>query len=319
MKLLATSGRLSVAGLARIGYLAKGLIFVAVGILALMALFGFAEGRVTGSEGAIHRVGRELPGRLGFGLLAVGLGAHVFWRLYQAFIDPDERGMGLRGMIARIGLLCSAGLYSSLLLVTLSAVTDLASMERSGEAAAVALEWPGGRWLLGLIGAGVNAIGMGLGPQMTREMDGETKSRFGVLAYLIGLLKAFRRQPRFKATIRVNSHEHTHQCVQITVANGIHYGGGMIISDDAQLDDGQLDVVIVQHQSRLSLLGNADSLRWGQTRNADNIIHLRCKEIEIDTDPKLEVTADGEFLLNTPVHCRIEHAALHVFAPEEPA
>ena len=160
MKLLATSGRLSVAGLARIGYLAKGLIFVAVGILALMALFGFAEGRVTGSEGAIHRVGRELPGRLGFGLLAVGLGAHVFWRLYQAFIDPDERGMGLRGMIARIGLLCSAGLYSSLLLVTLSAVTDLASMERSGEAAAAALEWPGGRWLLGLIGAGVIAAGL---------------------------------------------------------------------------------------------------------------------------------------------------------------
>ncbi len=160
MKLLTTSGRLSVASLARIGYLAKGLIFAAVGILALMALFGFAEGRVTGSEGAIHLVGRELPGRLGFGLLAVGLGAHVFWRLHQVFVDPDERGVGLRGLISRIGLLCSAGLYSSLLLVTLSAVTDLASMERSGEAAAVALGWPGGRWLLGLIGAGVIAAGL---------------------------------------------------------------------------------------------------------------------------------------------------------------
>jgi diacylglycerol kinase (ATP) len=165
----------------------------------------------------------------------------------------------------------------------------------------------------------VNAIGMGLGPQMTRQMDSETKSRWGVLAYLVGLIKAFRRQPGFQATIRLNGRENTHHCVQITVANGIHYGGGMTISDDAKLDDGKLDVVIVLHQSRLELLFNADSLRWGQTRNADNIIHRRCKEIEIETDPELEVTADGEFLLNTPVRCTIEHAALEIFAPEEPA
>ncbi len=165
----------------------------------------------------------------------------------------------------------------------------------------------------------VNAIGMGLGPQMTREMDGETKSRLGVLAYLVGLVKAFRRQPRFNATVRVNGHEHICQCVQITVANGIHYGGGMTISEDAKLDDGKLDVVIVMHQSNLELLGNADSLRWGRARNADNIIHLRCSEIEIDAEPEMEVTADGEFLLTTPVHCSIEHAALEIFAPEEPA
>jgi hypothetical protein len=159
VKLLATSGHLSVAGLARLGYLAKGLVFAAVGILTLLALFGFAEGRVTGSEGAIHIVGGRLPGRLGFGLLAVGLAAHVFWRLYQVLIDPDERGVGFSGLAQRIGLLCSAGLYTSMLLVTLGAVTDIASVGRSGQAAATALSLPGGRWLLGLVGMGVILTG----------------------------------------------------------------------------------------------------------------------------------------------------------------
>jgi hypothetical protein len=156
---LATSGRLSVVGLARLGYLAKGLVFAAIGILALLALFGFAEGQVTGSDGAIHIVGRRLPGRLGFGLLAVGLSAHVFWRLYQVLIDPDERGTGFWGLVQRAGLLCSAGLYTSMLLVTLSAVTDLASVGHSGKTAAAALSLPGGRWLLGMVGLGVMLTG----------------------------------------------------------------------------------------------------------------------------------------------------------------
>jgi diacylglycerol kinase (ATP) len=161
----------------------------------------------------------------------------------------------------------------------------------------------------------INALGIGLGPTMTREMDGETKSRWGVLAYLVGLVKAFDRQPRFTATIKVNGREETRECVQITVANGIHYGGGMTIAEDAKLDDGSLDVLIVPYQHRLMLLGSADRLRWGQTRNADNLVHFRCAEIEINTRPELEVTVDGEFLTRTPVTCRIKPRALTIYAP----
>ncbi|MGY6554843.1 MAG: DUF1206 domain-containing protein [Wenzhouxiangella sp.] len=156
MSWLAASGRFSVATLARIGYAAKGLVFAAVGFLALLAVFGLGEGRVTGTDGAIHIIGATLPGRLGFGLLATGLAAHVFWRLYQALIDPDERGAGWRGLIQRSGFLISAGLYATLVLITLSAVTDLGGgASGAGDAAAHVIEWPGGRWLLGLVGSGL--------------------------------------------------------------------------------------------------------------------------------------------------------------------
>lgn len=141
---------------ARIGYLAKGLVFVTLGSLVLLAVFGFAEGRITGTGGAVHVIGRSLPGRLGFGLLAVGLGAHVGWRLYQCLLDPDQRGSDWRGWIQRSGFLFSAWLYGSLLLVTLSAVTELApAASDSADAAAAALAWSGGRLLLGMVGLGL--------------------------------------------------------------------------------------------------------------------------------------------------------------------
>lgn len=162
----------------------------------------------------------------------------------------------------------------------------------------------------------VNAIGMGLGPQMTREMDSETKSRFGVLAYLVGILRAFRRQRCFSARIQGDGRSHEGRYLQITVANGIHYGGGMTVADDAKIDDGLFDVLLVGKQSRLSLLANAFRFRSGQTRTADTMTHRRYREISIVTEPALEVTADGEFLAETPVECSLKSRALAIYVPE---
>lgn len=149
----------------------------------------------------------------------------------------------------------------------------------------------------------VNAIGLGLGPRMTREMDSETKSRFGVFAYLIGVMRAFRKQKDFRARILIDDHEHQVHCTQITIANGIHYGGGMTVAEDAKLDDGRLDVLMIHPESRLSLLANALHLRIGRTKANDAMTHRRCRRVEVETEPQLEVTADGEFLLRTPLKC----------------
>lgn len=162
----------------------------------------------------------------------------------------------------------------------------------------------------------INAIGMGLGPQMTREMDSETKSNWGVLAYPIGLLRAFREPRRFQAVIVADGREEEYDCVQITVANGINYGGGLTIVDDAKLDDGQLDVLIVHEQNRLNLLGSMDRMRSGRTRASDSMWHIRCSKLAITTDPVLDVTFDGELLSRTPIECRVERHALTVHAPD---
>ncbi len=161
----------------------------------------------------------------------------------------------------------------------------------------------------------INAIGMGLGPRMTRHMDGETKATYGVFAYLIGVLRALRREKHFHAVLRTDDIEHRLACIQITVANGIHYGGGMTIAYDAKLDDGLLDAIMVCRQGRLSLLRDALRLRSGDTYAADTITHVRCSTLSIQTDTPLEVTADGEFLTRTPVRCSSRPGALTIYAP----
>ncbi len=163
----------------------------------------------------------------------------------------------------------------------------------------------------------INAVGMGLGPRMTSEMDSDEKRRFGVVAYLLGILRALRGQPHFHARIEFDGRIREYDCLQITVANGIHYGGGMTVADDAKIDDGRLDVLVIRHQGYLRLLGNAVRLRTGDMRAADTVHHVRAREVTITTHPGQDVTADGEFLAETPIDCRVLPGSLRVFTPEQ--
>lgn len=161
----------------------------------------------------------------------------------------------------------------------------------------------------------INAIGIGLGPHMTREMDAESKSQLGVLAYLKGIVQALQSQRVFHARIQSEERTREGEYVQITIANGIHYGGGMTVANDAKLDDGRLDVLLVPRQSHWSLLGNALRFRTGLTQAADTLSHWRCEELSIETTRTMDVTADGEFLAETPVECRIIRSCLSFYAP----
>lgn len=164
----------------------------------------------------------------------------------------------------------------------------------------------------------INAIGIGLGPQVTREMDAESKSRLGVLAYLKGIVRALEHQPVFRARIESEGLTRESEYVQITIANGIHYGGGMTVANDAKLDDNRLDVLLVPRQSHWSLLGNALRFKTGLTQTADTLTHWRCRELSIDTSKTMDVTADGEFLTETPLECRVIPSCLSIYAPALP-
>lgn len=78
---------------------------------------------------------------------------------------------------------------------------------------------------------------IGMGPQMTREMDPETKSQLGVLAYLKGIVEALQRRHVFHARIESKERSSEGEFMQITIANGIHYGGGMTIADNVDRED----------------------------------------------------------------------------------
>ncbi|WP_320669872.1 diacylglycerol/lipid kinase family protein [Patulibacter defluvii] len=100
-------------------------------------------------------------------------------------------------------------------------------------------------------------------------------------------------------------------------ANSGRFGGGMRIAPDAALDDGLLDLVVIEHGTRRRFLRNAPKVFTGRHVHEPDIRVLRAREVRMDADRPFEVYADGDPIARTPAVVRAVPAALAVIAPPE--
>jgi hypothetical protein len=140
--------------LARTGLTAKGVSYLLVGALAAGVAAGVG-GTATSRQGALHQLAGNTFGKVVLVLLVAGFAAYALWRVVQA-VQDDEWGK-------RIGYLGRAAIYFSL---TFSAAKILAGAggsssqnQKTHQATAVVLGWPGGREIV--IAGGLVAIGVG--------------------------------------------------------------------------------------------------------------------------------------------------------------
>jgi diacylglycerol kinase (ATP) len=161
----------------------------------------------------------------------------------------------------------------------------------------------------------LNAVGIGLGPEINRDLDSSSKSSLGVFAYLLHGLRNVRQNRGMHALIECDGSRHAMRTLQITIGNGIHYGGGMTVAKDARLDDGFLDVLCIPPQSALRLLLRAPAIRSGNTENVAELKTFRAREVTVRTRRPRDVTADGEQVTQTPLECRTIGGKLQVYAP----
>lgn len=161
----------------------------------------------------------------------------------------------------------------------------------------------------------LNAVGVGIGPDINRNLDKESKSSLGVLAYLLHAIRNLRRSRGMSAVIECDGARHDLKSLQITIGNGIHYGGGMTIARGARLDDGILDVLSIPPQGLLSLLLKGPAIRSGDAGRIDELQTFRASEVRVRTRRPRDVTADGEQVTRTPIECRVLAGRLQVFAP----
>lgn len=147
--------------LARLGFVAKGIVYITIGAMATQAALG-SGGATTDTRGAIQTIGQQPFGRVLLAVLAVGLLGHAIWRFVEAAIDPQGRGTDAKGIAKRLGYAGIGVLYVGL------ALTAVQLMRGSGQGGGNATaDWterlmaqPFGRWLVGLVGLGVIGIGL---------------------------------------------------------------------------------------------------------------------------------------------------------------
>jgi YegS/Rv2252/BmrU family lipid kinase len=101
----------------------------------------------------------------------------------------------------------------------------------------------------------------------------------------------------------------------VAVANNSVYGGGMYIAPDAQLDDGEFDVVSIGEGGKLQFLWGLKDVLKGKHLEKDSVEVFRTPRLELDASRPFPVYADGDHLTDLPVSLRVLPRSLSILVP----
>jgi YegS/Rv2252/BmrU family lipid kinase len=137
----------------------------------------------------------------------------------------------------------------------------------------------------------------------------------GKLVYAYAALRALISWKPARFTVRIGEDRLRFTGYTVAAANSKAYGGGMFLAPDADLSDGEFDIVLVGKVGKLRFLGNLPKVFKGTHVDTDEVRVLRAPRVEFSASKPLAVYADGDHLTDLPATLRILPGALDVVAP----
>jgi YegS/Rv2252/BmrU family lipid kinase len=164
-----------------------------------------------------------------------------------------------------------------------------------------------GKRFLGIVSVGFDSE--------ANRLANETKWLRGNLVYAYAGVRTLLGWKPGRFTIQVGERRERFTGYSVSVANSRAFGGGMFIAPDADLSDGEFDVVTVGEVGKLRFLGNLPKVFKGTHVEEDEVRVFRASRLELSASRPFPVYADGEHLTDLPAKLRILPRALNVIVP----
>lgn len=195
--------------LMRVGYLGRGLVYLAVAGISLYSIWRGGQAQDTSS--ALGWLENTWGGGLALFLILLGMLAYAIWRVVDAAYDLEDYGSDGKGIVARLGMLVTGTIHLG---IGVLAFSLLFGRGGGGEGSSIpryvgaVMGWPGGRWIIGLVallilGAGAYYLRQGWKNEYRKHLRANrftarwnTVLKAGVMAHgavigVIGLLFLF--------------------------------------------------------------------------------------------------------------------------------
>lgn len=145
--------------LARAGFVARGVIYGVIGILAVKLAIG-SGGKTTNQSGALKTIAGQPFGKVLLILMAIGLAGYSLWRFTRAFLGhgPEDTDSGFE----RIAAFASGAAYALICAIAIEILVGSGGTNSSGSPkhpTAGVLGWPAGAWIVGFAGAALCGVG----------------------------------------------------------------------------------------------------------------------------------------------------------------
>jgi YegS/Rv2252/BmrU family lipid kinase len=157
-----------------------------------------------------------------------------------------------------------------------------------------------------------NVAGVGLDALIARHIarPGARRGLSGYAGMTLGELPRYRAQ---RYEIECGGAAREHRALFIALANSRQYGNGAQIAPAARLDDGRLEIVVVEAQPLWRILSQVPSLFRGTLAPGPGLVMESITHATIRAGGPIAYHADGEpGLADSPLEVRVHPAALLV-------
>jgi YegS/Rv2252/BmrU family lipid kinase len=162
-----------------------------------------------------------------------------------------------------------------------------------------------------------NVSGLGFDAHVAHVVATRPRSRRGVSLYIIAAVREFFSYPGVSCRVRVDGAVSPPvPILMVALANSRQWGNNIRIAPRARLDDGRLDLVVVEHRPAWSVLARGWRLWAGTCDRASGIVTRTFVEAWIGAEREMPLHIDGEPAGRTrEVRVRVVPRALAVKVP----
>lgn len=170
---------------------------------------------------------------------------------------------------------------------------------------------------------GINVINCGFDCSVVSKVESLRNNKIVPkgMAYSTGVILSLIKMPTEKLTFKFDDGTILNQrFLLFLVANGSYYGGGYKAASEAKVNDGLLDVMIVNCISRAQFIGMVNKYKAGNflgTALASKIVNFKkCKSLSITSETNFDLCVDGEINKYEKVEFSIIPGCINFVIPE---
>lgn len=160
--------------------------------------------------------------------------------------------------------------------------------------------------------------GVGLDAEAALYAGGVYRNLRGRLRYLLSALRALIGFHPIKLRVRAEGSELENRDVTVLllgILNTPSYGAGLRLAPDARIDDGKLDLVLLEDLSFLEILALLPALASRGELQTKRVQRTRVERVRIETEQPCRFHGDGEILGSTPIEIEVVSRAIRVLRP----
>ncbi len=160
----------------------------------------------------------------------------------------------------------------------------------------------------------LNIIGFGFVSEVNQE---SIKYKWlGNFAYILAVFSALIKLKSYPLTIEIDGKIIKRDNIFVEISNSCYTGTTFYMAPQAKLDDGLLDITLLNKVGRLKILKVFPSIFSGQHGKFDEVEVFKARTIKVHAPKKMKLSPDGELLAETPFEVECLKRKLKIFWPK---